>query len=89
MYLNSIKLGLIALSLMTCAACSTAPQIIKQPILCPQTAECGQFSPQIRTNGELAEAYQQAQHQLNLCVIENHSLKQCIDSFNQQEKAND
>ncbi|WP_241008913.1 Rz1-like lysis system protein LysC [Aggregatibacter actinomycetemcomitans] len=65
------------------AACSTT-QIIKQPILCPTAAECGQFSPQIRTNGELAEAYQQAQHHLNLCVIENDSLKNCIKDFNRQ-----
>ena len=47
-------------------------------------AECGQISPQIRTNGELAEAYQQTQHRLNLCVIENDSLKKCIEEFNKE-----
>ncbi|WP_255618270.1 MULTISPECIES: Rz1-like lysis system protein LysC [Rodentibacter] len=67
-------------------ACSTTPQIIKQPILCPQTAECGQISPQIRTNGDLAQAYQQARQKLNLCVIENDSLKNCIEEFNKKEQ---
>jgi hypothetical protein len=65
------------------AACSTT-QVIKQPILCPTATECGQFSPPIRTNGELAEAYQQTQHRLNLCVIENDSLKKCIEEFNKE-----
>lgn len=83
MPLKIIKNGLILLSLMTLAACSTT-QIIKQPILCPTAAECGQFAPPIRTNGELAEAYQQTQHRLNLCVIENDSLKQCIETFNKE-----
>lgn len=83
MPLKITKNGLILLSLMTLAACSTT-QIIKQPILCPTAAECGQFAPQIRTNGELAEAYQQTQHRLNLCVIENDSLKQCIETFNKE-----
>ncbi|WP_077423445.1 Rz1-like lysis system protein LysC [Rodentibacter myodis] len=86
MRLNNIKRGLIALCLTACAACSTPPQIIKSPILCPQVAECGRFSPPIRTNGELAEAYQQTQHRLNLCVIENDSLKKCIEDFNQKEQ---
>nr|WP_297929470.1 Rz1-like lysis system protein LysC [uncultured Aggregatibacter sp.] len=69
---------------MMLSACSSAPKIIKQPILCPTAAECGQFAPQIRTNGELAEAYQQTQHRLNLCVIENDSLKKCIEEFNKE-----
>ena len=83
MPLKITKNGLILLSLVTLAACSTT-QVIKQPILCPTAAECGQFAPQIRTNGELAEAYQQTQHRLNLCVIENDSLKQCIETFNKE-----
>ena len=83
MPLKITKNGLILLSLVTLAACSTT-QVIKQPILCPTATECGQISPPIRTNGELAEAYQQTQHRLNLCVIENNSLKQCIDDFNKE-----
>lgn len=83
MPLKITKNGLILLSLVTLAACSTT-QVIKQPILCPTAAECGQISPPIRTNGELAEAYQQTQHRLNLCVIENDSLKQCIETFNKE-----
>ena len=83
MPLKITKNGLILLSLVTLAACSTT-QVIKQPILCPTATECGQFSPPIRTNGELAEAYQQTKHRLNLCVIENDSLKQCIETFNKE-----
>ena len=83
MPLKITKNGLILLSLVTLAACSTT-QVIKQPILCPTATECGQISPPIRTNGELAEAYQQTQHRLNLCVIENDSLKQCIETFNKE-----
>ena len=86
MHLNNIKLGLIALFLIACVACSTAPQIIKQPILCPQAQECTAYAPQVRTNGELAEAYQQTQHKLNLCVIENNSLKTCIEEFNKESQ---
>ncbi|WP_143538956.1 Rz1-like lysis system protein LysC [Rodentibacter ratti] len=85
MHLNNIKLGLIAAFLMTCAACSTAPQVIKQPILCPQTNECDRFAPKITTNGELAEAYQTTQHKLNLCVMENESLKTCIENYNKKD----
>ena len=83
MPLKITKNGLILLSLVTLAACSTT-QVIKQPILCPTATECGQFSPPIRTNGDLAEAYQQTQHRLNLCVIENDSLKKCIEEFNKE-----
>lgn len=84
MHLKNTKTGLIPLCLMMLSACSSAPKIIKQPILCPKATECGQISPPIRTNGELAEAYQQTQHRLNLCVIENDSLKQCIETFNKE-----
>lgn len=86
MRLNNIKLGLIALFLTACAACSTAPQVIKQPILCPQANECGRFLPHITTNGELAEAYQQTQHKLNLCVMENETMKTCIEDYNKKDK---
>ncbi|BBE91750.1 Rz1-like lysis system protein LysC [Haemophilus influenzae] len=86
MYLNQIKIGLIALCLMMLNACSTQQEIIKSLILCPQTTECSAYSPQIRTNGELAEAYLQTQHHLDLCIIENSSLKKCMDEFNKKEQ---
>ncbi|WP_434101286.1 Rz1-like lysis system protein LysC [Haemophilus influenzae] len=55
-------------------------------MLCPQTTECSAYSPQIRTNGELTEAYLQTQHHLDLCIIENSSLKKCMEEFNKKEQ---
>lgn len=86
MHLKNTKIGLILLSLMMLAACSTTPKIIKQPILCPQVAECTPFAATIKTNGDLANAYLQSQQKLRVCIVENQALKKCIDEFNKQEK---
>ncbi|WP_080735139.1 Rz1-like lysis system protein LysC [Gallibacterium anatis] len=86
MHLTNTKIGLISLCLLMCNACSTQTVPQPRPILCPQSNECGGFSVQIRTNGELAKAYVQAQQHLALCITENQALKQCITEFNQQDK---
>ena len=86
MHLKNTKIGLTLLSQMMLAACSTAPKIIKQPILCPQVAECTPFGTTIKTNGDLANAYLQSQQKLSVCIVENQALKKCIDEFNKQEK---
>lgn len=76
---------------MMLVGCSTAPTVIKQPILCPMANECGQISSknEIRTNGELATAYQQSQQILELCLVEIQSLKDCIENFNQTAEPNE
>ncbi|MFQ1047133.1 Rz1-like lysis system protein LysC [Avibacterium paragallinarum] len=86
MHLTNTKIGLISLCLLMCNACSIQSVPQPRPILCPQSNECGGFSSQIRTNGELVKAYIQANQKLRLCVMENDALKKCITEFNQQEK---
>lgn len=71
---------------MMLAACSTTQKVIKQPILCPQVAECAPFAVTIKTNGDLANAYLQSQQKLSVCIVENQALKKCIDEFNKREK---
>lgn len=75
------------LCLMLLVACSTAPKVIKAPILCPVAAGCQVINTPITTNGELAEGYLQARHQLQLCATENAALKACIDNHNKQQEA--
>ncbi|MGP9458721.1 Rz1-like lysis system protein LysC [Pasteurella multocida] len=84
MLLKTIKIGAISTCLMILNACSTKP--ISPPILCPQTATCGDVNLQIHTNKDLAQALLKTQNMLQLCLLENNALKQCIDDFNKKEK---
>ena len=87
MHLKNTKIGLTLLSLMMLAACSTTPKIIKQPILCPQVAECTPFAATIKNKRRfwLMLIYK-ANKKLSVCIVENQALKKCIDEFNKQEK---
>ncbi|MFS7555041.1 Rz1-like lysis system protein LysC [Pasteurella multocida] len=84
MLLKKIKIGAISLCLMILNACSTKQ--IKTPILCPQTATCGNVNLYIHTNKDLAQALLKTHNMLQFCLLENNALKQCIDDFNKKEK---
>ncbi|WP_424404821.1 Rz1-like lysis system protein LysC [Pasteurella sp. PK-2025] len=83
MLLKTIKIGAISLCLMTLNACSTKP--VSPPILCPQTATCGDVSLHIHTNKDLAQALLKTHNMLQFCLLENNALKNCIDDFNKRE----
>lgn len=85
MHWQKTKRGLMALSLTMLAACSTKTEYLKPRILCPKADECQAYTPAIRTQGELAEAYLQTQHRLSACVLEKQALEQCIQTFNEEK----
>ncbi|MCG6503504.1 Rz1-like lysis system protein LysC [Kingella sp. SNUBH-2017] len=51
-------------------------------LLCPNVPECRAPEADIRTNGELADAYLATAAALEQCRIARNTLQHCIDSHN-------
>ncbi|QZP16339.1 Rz1-like lysis system protein LysC [Avibacterium paragallinarum] len=63
--------------------CSTQPINTAQVIICPIVASCDRPTLAIKTNGDLATALIDYQHNLSQCQLANRTLKQCISDYNQ------
>ncbi|WP_165381749.1 Rz1-like lysis system protein LysC [Avibacterium paragallinarum] len=63
--------------------CSTQSINTAQAIICPIVASCDLPTLAIKTNGDLATALIDYQHNLNQCQLANRTLKQCISDYNQ------
>ncbi|URL07635.1 Rz1-like lysis system protein LysC [Avibacterium sp. 21-595] len=62
--------------------CSSSTINTAQPITCPIVASCVKPTPVIKTNGDLAHALMDYQHNLSQCQNAHEQLKQCISDYN-------
>ncbi|WP_409501140.1 Rz1-like lysis system protein LysC [Mannheimia glucosida] len=63
----------------------SVPDVAKQKLICPQTTECRAISPQVNTNGLMAQSLNEALDKLDVCVIAYQAITQCITDFNNQK----
>ncbi|HII3693890.1 TPA: Rz1-like lysis system protein LysC [Pasteurella multocida] len=68
--------------LMMCVACSTSDKATSVKVICPKTTECRAESVQIKTNGDLAHALENALNRVEVCVIAYENTHECINDFN-------
>jgi hypothetical protein len=77
--------ALIAAALLLAACAAKQPETrAARPalLLCPAVPECATPAADIRTNGELADAYLATAAALEQCRIARNTLQHCIDSHN-------
>ncbi|MCT8830277.1 Rz1-like lysis system protein LysC [Glaesserella parasuis] len=77
------KIGLISLYLTALVGC-TKPTVINkpQPLLCPMVQVCQKPPVNVKTNGDLVQALDEALSEITLCQVQIDSLEKCIDGHN-------
>ncbi|WP_420807418.1 Rz1-like lysis system protein LysC [Actinobacillus porcitonsillarum] len=68
------------------SACSSNENKTAQTrLICPQTTECRNINPQVKTNGLMVQSLNEALNKLDVCVIAYEAVTQCITDFNNQK----
>ncbi|MDO5058782.1 MAG: Rz1-like lysis system protein LysC [Neisseria sp.] len=80
-YRNILMIGLT----VALAACTTPAPVITAPS-CPAVPECRIPQPEIRTNGQLAQAYLDTRHELQQCKTARDTLSQCQNPNREEQK---
>lgn len=84
---TNIKRGVLSLSLLGLAGCSTQEVVKYQQVkpnllICPQTSQC-QIPPfQLNNNGDLVLALDRSLTVIELCQIEIQAWEDCVENYN-------
>lgn len=74
----------MSLCLMMLFACSNSAQKpVKVSLICPQTVDCQSVENiQIKTNGDLINAFDNALTRLDKCTVAYQVMVDCVNDFN-------